>query len=151
MFGISDVDTSVDPEAALERIRDDGVALGENDHFPVADVVCASSNLYQIQDCGWVVGRNAILNELVQRGPILTTMRVEEPSFRNAGDEVYVMPGGGQAFDHAILLLGYDAEAGWVRFLNSFGPGWCEGGVGRARFGSGGLFVDYSAAAAIVH
>lgn len=150
LFDIHDHSTSVDPGDALDRIQQNGIARGNDDRIPVPDDVCASTELLRIDDCGWVVGRNAILNDLFEKGPLLATMTVEENSFRSLGNEIYQKPGdGGRTYDHSVLLVGYDLDEGWVRFVNSFGTAWGVGGAARARFESGGLLRDFSAAAAL--
>jgi len=152
LFGIGDFERSLDPGAALPGVKRDGIAVGPDAGFPVGPSVCTARDLFRIDDCGWLIGQNVILNHLVENGPLIATMRVEDQSFRALGSGIYQMPpeGAGRRYLHAVLLLGYDIDSGCISFLNSFGPSWGVGGVGKVRFGSGGLFITSSGAEALI-
>ena len=81
-----------------------------------------------------------ILGTLAQGYPVVVGVQVH-PSFEAAGDnggagDVPLPTAGEEALGgHAITLVGYDLARGVVRFRNSWGTSWGDGGYGTLAFG----------------
>jgi hypothetical protein len=148
LLGIGDPAAWANPTLALDACALHGVAVGNEDRLPVPPQVCGLDQRVPIAGWGWHMGANNILNALVSDGPLMVTLYVDPPFFTHRGPSVYaVQPNPAQMFPHAVLLVGYDAAEGWAIVLNSAGPDWGVGGVGRVQIGIGGLISQRSAAA----
>ena len=74
--------------------------------------------------------------------PIIALLSVE-PRFEDlSGWTVYRDGIGHRTFNHAVLIIGYDADEDAWEVQNSFGLGWGAQGRGRIGYGTGGLFAN---------
>jgi hypothetical protein len=148
-LGITSSTASAPVGDVLQACVSRGVAVGDNDGLPVAPSLCASPHVVRLSSWGWETGLNNILNRLVSYGPMLATMNVDQSFFNMRGPGVYdaSQAPGAQLVLHAVLLIGYDVDAGWAEFLNSAGSDWGVNGIGRARIGGAGQFLEPRSAA----
>jgi len=75
-------------------------------------------------------------------GPLVALISAELRFEQVSDFSVYrdgLMP---RIYHHALLLIGYDDEAGFWEVQNSYGRGWGQEGRGRIAYGHAGLFSD---------
>jgi hypothetical protein len=79
---------------------------------------------------------------IANHSPVVAVMSAER-RFRDVADNSIYRDGpGAPDFNHALLLVGFDDDAGCWEVQNSYGRGWGVKGIGRIAYGHCGILRD---------
>lgn len=129
----------------LDQGQQSGMAISNDQSFPVDATTCAISERARYTSHRWVTGIEAILDDLNANGPLIAVMLIDGDFARHTGSAIY---GDGDpdrgTQRHAVIVLGYDLPSNFAIIQNSMGTDWGVEGIGRIRIGTGGLLTRRS-------
>ncbi|KXZ49007.1 hypothetical protein GPECTOR_24g297 [Gonium pectorale] len=127
-------------------INNGGIASGDTYPYSPSDGSCNTGLAQQVVTTltGWtdVAPTESDLLSAVCNQPVAIVLEATD-SFQAYSGGVYTGPPGcGNSINHAVLVVGYDAES-WI-VKNSWGRGWGEGGYIRIARGSNVCGLTYA-------
>ena len=137
--------------AALELLRTEGApSLAAAPYDPRQCRLAATPALLEAAQGfridGWQTVDFTVLDnvkgELQAGNPVVIGMEVAEPFTRLAGDAVYDDTSAPGMMAHALVVVGYSERRQAFKLMNSWGPGWGDGGFGWISYRAFAATVD---------